>query len=103
LKTGAGFSNACAPGAGFEDDDREPISPQEEEMKRICAILLVALAALTTACASITEPRNRPTEQWDSAYIQAVEEAARNEHRGVDIIWIRPPAARQKAEESGSQ
>jgi hypothetical protein len=103
LKTEVGFSSACAPGTGFEDDDREPISPQEEEMKRLCAILLAALAALTTACAAITETQNRPTEQWDSAYIQAVEEAARNEHRGVDVIWIRPPASRQKAEDSGSQ
>ena len=85
------------------DDDREPISPQEEEMKRLSAILLIVIAALTTACATVTQSQNKPAEQWDSAYIQAVEEAARNEPRGVDVIWVRPPAAKQKAEDSGDR
>jgi hypothetical protein len=102
LKSLAGISSACAQIAGLEDDDREPISPQEDEMKRLSAIMLMALAALATGCATISQSQNKPAEQWDSAYIQAVEEAARNEPRGVDVIWIRPPAAREKADDSDS-
>ena len=71
-------------------------------MKALTAIMLIALAALMTGCATMSQSQNRPAEQWDSAYIQAVEEAARNEPRGVDVIWIRPPAARQQPEDSGS-
>ena len=71
-------------------------------MKILNAILLLALAALISGCAGMTETQNRPEEQWNSAYIHAVEEAARREPRGMDVIWIRPPAARKDSEDSGS-
>ena len=57
-------------------------------MKKFNAImLLVALAALMSGCASMSQSKNKPAEQWDSAYIHAVEEAARKEPRGVEVIW----------------
>ena len=55
-------------------------------MKIINMMLLLAGVALLAGCASLAEPQNRPDEQWNSAYIQAVEQAARNEPRGMDVM-----------------
>ena len=69
-------------------------------MKIINMMLLLAGVALLAGCASLAEPQNRPDEQWNSAYIQAVEQAARNEPRGLDVIWVRPPVVKQESEDS---
>lgn len=69
-------------------------------MKVLNAILLLALAVLVGACTTVQEPKNRPEELWDSAYIHAVEEAARKQPGGMDVIWIRPPTAKDRTEDS---
>jgi hypothetical protein len=79
------------------------MSPQEVDMKILNVLLLLAMAALLGACAVSNQPKNRPAEQWDSAYIQAVEDAAENQPSGLDVIWINPPAAKKDVEDSGSR
>jgi len=64
-------------------------------------LLLIALATLATACATVDQAQNEPVERYNSAYITAVEEAARNNAHGLDVIWINPPPAREKSEDSG--
>jgi hypothetical protein len=65
-------------------------------MKVLNVILILALAALTGACATVDPAQNEPVERFNSAYIHAVEEAARNQAGGLDVIWINPPAAKDK-------
>lgn len=72
-------------------------------MKILNVLMLLAMAALIGACAASNQPQNRPAEQWDSAYIHAVNDAAKNGPRSVDVIWIHPPEAKENSEDSGSR
>lgn len=69
-------------------------------MRIVNLILLLVAVALLGGCASPAGSQNSPDEQWDSAYIHAVEQAARKEPRGMDVIWIRPPVVKQDNEDS---
>ena len=72
-------------------------------MKVLNVLMLIALAALASACATIDQAQNQPKERYNSAYISAVEQAAENNAHGLDVIWINPPPAREKPEDSGSK
>ena len=79
------------------------MSPQEAAMKAIKTSLILALAALVSACATVSTSQSEPTERFDSAYTHAVEDAARNSAGGLDVIWINPPTAKESSEDSGSR
>ncbi len=72
-------------------------------MKVIKILLTLALATLVSACATVNSSQNEPVERFNSAYIQAVEAAARDSAGGLDVIWINPPTVKKSTEDSGTR
>lgn len=68
-------------------------------MKLPAFFLLLAAMLFCSACATAPEAPVAPEARFDSAYIIAVERAAANNPHGMDVIWVRPPGAKEQPAE----